>query len=238
VSLQDLVKLSLTKKLVVFRHLPEIGVEDQPLPCLEIYVRGNKLAWATPSGRAAPYVVRSAFVVSAQNYGARIVVESAQGFPVTSFVFREAIEGEVTVWDAAQEELDDLDDQMEAEVKMEVEKLSKPSSPALTPFAFVSWSAVVDGNLLPAGVMLANPDRSGILASPFRGFEDEADFWSQRFDQVSETILDELSEYAGRDQDIGTPESVKASSFEDAIDRAKYRVAAQHYAETGKSLYA
>ena len=237
-SLSDLVQMSRSKKLMVIRRQHEIGLDDVPIPCLFVAASGSKkLAWATPSGGAGPYVARGFHIAEALHTGDSVVAVASQSFPPTTFVFRPADGDEVPAWDQADEDLDEFDAQIESEVTARATQLVRPPEPQLRSFDFVRWRALTPDGWADAGVLFARPDRSGVDVGAFDGFEDDALAWSDRFEQVGTGILNELPTYAGRDQDIGPPENVLAVDYENALDRAKYAVAKDHFAETGRSLY-
>ena len=227
-------------KYTASRGYPELGFNDGVEMLMDVVVAPGKMALIfgndSDSG-PAPYRIVVFNVLEAID-GEAPVVACARAWPPAMWQFQRVTGQDVAVWDDRLDDYDDFEDVAIAGALAQLVDLAPEPTPELLTFTFVRWrSNTQDLGWVPAGVMLAKPDRSGILSAPFDGFEDEADDWSTRFEQVGENILDELPTFAGRDTDIEQPESIKATSFENAADRAKYRVAAEYYAATGKSLY-
>jgi hypothetical protein len=160
-------------------------------------------------------------------------------WPVTVWQLR-PVRGadESEAWDRAEAAYDDVEDEAKAwSDEMFKDMAIKVTPPDLSPFRHVRWSVLKGGEHVPAGVMIVRPDRSGLEVGAFNGFDDAAAYWAGRFEQIGTDFLVDINHAAGRAEMFSPPITVPAESVDDALDRAKYEYAKEHYADTGRSLY-
>ncbi len=239
-SLPDLVKAVRSTPYYVSYGLPEVGNQSDPLPCLMASARGKSVAWCEPHDGAGPWRVRETAVADAiRAPGGIWRITLAQDFPTATLTFRPANgDAERNDWLAAMSEIDDDDAEIATEMEQRLNGIKPEPERKLNRFEFVRWS-IFDadvGRLIPAGVALRDPERHNIVVRPFTGHENDAEGWNTRFKRVPADALATINSVSGRDESFSAPEYIKATSFDDAVERSLYRVARDHYAKTGEAL--
>lgn len=236
-SLKELALAVLSGRVVVGKVVPELGIVDTLVPCLALAESGRKVAWAEASDRAAPYRVRSvrAFEVLALEVGWRVVLD--QGFPPVAMDFRPAVAEETEQWNQAQHDTEWADERITAELQEALAAVGPAVEPDLKPFTVVRWTELVSGELHPAGAMAVALDGTGLLVDHFPGHDDDAEFWRSRFTQAGKDTLPTLNSLAGRTTMFSPPFTARGADVEDALERALFDFAKEHYAETGRTLY-
>lgn len=228
-------------KYGLVRRFPEVGADERFGMVMDVVVSGKRLAVVLGNDEESgpgPYRVREIHVGELINLGDdEVVIGEPLEWPVTTWHFSKQLSGAVDEWDARHTDYHDFEDAAEAQAAQLLAgpPLPVPGAPT-NRFKFVRWSVVAGGQAFPAGVILRHPD-GGLRAEEFPGHENAADFWSSRYTFVPENFLEDINHASGRTEMFSEPETIRAPSFEEALDRAKYTFAKDHYAETGRSLY-
>lgn len=227
-------------KYGVVRRFPEVGADEQFGAVMDVVVAGKRLAVIFGNDEESgpgPYRIREIRVNEFIDLGDEVVLGEALDWPVTAWQFAKQRGDAADVWDARHADYHDFEDAAEAQAVELLGGPPMPDPPATRRFEFVRWSVMVGGQLSPAGVALRRVDGAGLRIEEFPGHEDAADFWSSRYTFVPENFLADINHASGRDEMFSSPETIQAPSFEEALDRAKYEFAKEHYAETGRILY-
>lgn len=244
-KLADLPELLHTGKFSLIRAYPEVGREDELLGnVFDILVkRRDVVVLASPtagSGEPCRSYGFSAFEVMSTNGGA--LVTEAIDWPVTTWRLRKLESPEdIELWDREHDVYDDVEDEvLEAAKEVFADLAARPAPPEpsqLSAFDYVRWSVLTEDGWTPAGAVAVKSDQSGLAVDSFGGSEADAHFWETRYTFVPEGFLRDINQASGRDEMFSEPTSIKAASLEEALERAKYQIAKEHYEQTGRSLF-
>jgi len=227
-------------KYGLVREFPEVGAEELFGEVMDVIVGRSRLAVIIGNDEESgpgPFRVRTLRVSEVISLGPdKVTVVEDVGWPVTAWQFVRRKPGEDAVWNTRLAYYDDYEDAAESLATQKLSEMPAHRESELQRFDYVQWSVIVGGEVMPAGVLLRHPD--GVLrVEEFHGHEDDADYWSSRYEFVPENFLDDINHSSGRDEVFSETKVVLANSFADALDRAKYAFAKEHYEQTGRSLF-
>jgi len=228
-------------KYSVARVYPEIGTADPTGMVMDIFALRDRVAVVLAGDREGGYQyhVVTFRVAETVDSGDVITVVERRDWPVTTWRFVRLVGAAAAQWDLEHDDYDDAEDAAEEQALETLEQLEDPPAVALRRFSVVRWQSLASDqpSMVPAGVGMRRADGTGLDVSAFRGFEGDAQFWRERYTFVPENFLADINHASGRDEMFSKPEFIRAPSFEEALDRAKYEFAKDHFAETGRSLY-
>jgi len=215
------------------------GAESVALVALRAKSLGSKLAIARRVNDTTPFSIITAHVVEiiqlTNAYVLTVRNESIDGETLAVHL-RKAKQSERAGWQDAWNDVEDLDDVMEAALEETVRNepvyVTTPQSQQHTfQHAVVSALDFTTNVFEPIGVLVERADLP-LLAL---GLDAETQSDMYRFATMSR--LEEASERAGRMQSVGSNWPVRGTDANDAARRALYKAARVFYIRTGKSVW-
>lgn len=203
------------------------------VPVLRVEFKGDQLAWAEDG--LTSWVVRAYRIGEVVHLDRTFSAVLAQEFPPVIVKFRPAVGDEVRSWDDAAHEHDDDDEEIARAARTAVEgKLPTTDSVPTKTFTYVEWYrfSFGDGKLVPVGVALRATDGS-LETAGLQGFEEEAEALRGRFAVAPKDWSETINGVADRTSSFSAPLTIKALDERDAIDRALYNLAKEHFHQTG-----
>lgn len=232
---------------MLVRRWDALDTDSEPSAVCRIESRGDYLAWNTddnfrPDGVGVNVIeVGSVAQVSDKEWRVEIKTEDLLE---CSLIFRRPVSADERV---QYEVVEDICDENEPELTKKLastldnaKSLTLRASPNKV-FEFSRWLEWrIGGGLQPAGVVLKKPSGDGFLYYPFPGFDTEAERLTGKYSAWrgdTKGMFDEMSASLGRYTTVSRPEQIKASDYNDAVERAMRRFAVDVYNETGEKVF-
>lgn len=213
---------------------PETGLAGPELPVFFAESFGNVLATAFKRSDL-DYTLSHVYVREIVSLGDTITIGIQSEDPLIhkSLVLAKVTTGDkARSWEATFEFVEDLDDKLKAELKtlaQGADPIPAEDASQLKDYSFARVAVLRTEGLYPKGVLLAKAP--GLESRTFDPESTDLD----RF--ASMTALDEAAARSGRSLVVGSSETVKATSQQQAFNRAMYRFARDWFSETGRTLY-